>query len=417
MIESPDFRDPVHGIPVFSLYGDVRRPSEEMLDHFDVLLVDLQDLGCRIYTFITTLLYVLEAAAQHGKTVWVLDRPNPAGRPIEGLKLREGWESFVGAGPMPMRHGLTVGELGIWFVSHFHLAVDYRVIPMRGWNPESRPGFRLAGGRAQLGESQSERGQPVHGARLRRHGDARGHDAVRGPRHHAAAGVVRRAGPRSALAADHHESHHARVAARLSPAALLVRAHVPETRRQVVLGIPDPRRGRRLRARRVPAVAPGRRRVQMHPPAARRISAVARFSVRVRTGRGWPSISSMAASCCASGWKIRRRRRPISTSWRRATKRSGPSSAPTSCSIAEKCPARHGTGTHPGPAGRLRSAYLARFVGLRLVHRGQQRLVDLAHRIREHLLHALAVRLRTSIVRWPPALSSHTARAADCSFL
>ena len=87
MIESPDFRDPVHGIPVFSLYGDVRRPTEEMLGHFDVLLVDLQDVGCRIYTFITTLLYVLEAAAQTGKTVWVLDRPNPAGRPVEGLSL------------------------------------------------------------------------------------------------------------------------------------------------------------------------------------------------------------------------------------------------------------------------------------------------------------------------------------------
>ena len=86
MIESPDFRDPVHGIPVFSLYGEVRRPTEDMLAHFDVLLVDLQDVGCRIYTFITTLLYVLEAAAQHGKTVWVLDRPNPAGRPVEGLE-------------------------------------------------------------------------------------------------------------------------------------------------------------------------------------------------------------------------------------------------------------------------------------------------------------------------------------------
>jgi uncharacterized protein YbbC (DUF1343 family) len=141
MAESPDFRDPVHGIPVFSLYGEVRRPTLEMLDHFDVLLVDLQDVGCRIYTFITTLLYVLEAAAQHGKTVWVLDRPNPAGRPIEGLKLRDGWESFVGAGPMPMRHGLTLGELGIWFVSHFRLAVDYRVIPMRGWEPEAAPGY------------------------------------------------------------------------------------------------------------------------------------------------------------------------------------------------------------------------------------------------------------------------------------
>ena len=141
MIESEDFRDPVHGIPVFSLYGEVRRPTNDMLDHFDVLLVDLQDVGCRIYTFITTLLYVLEAAAKHGKTVWVLDRPNPAGRPVEGLSLRQGWESFVGAGPIPMRHGLTLGELGMWFVSHFHLAVDYRVIPMRGWKPDEAPGF------------------------------------------------------------------------------------------------------------------------------------------------------------------------------------------------------------------------------------------------------------------------------------
>src|SRR6187401_3479046 len=141
MIESPDFRDPVHGIPVFSLYGEVRRPTEDMLAHFDVLLVDLQDVGCRIYTFITTLLYVLEAAAKHGKTVWVLDRPNPAGRPVEGMALREGWESFVGAGPIPMRHGLTLGELGKWFVDHFKLDVDYRVIEMEGYRPDDGPGF------------------------------------------------------------------------------------------------------------------------------------------------------------------------------------------------------------------------------------------------------------------------------------
>jgi uncharacterized protein YbbC (DUF1343 family) len=108
---------------------------------FDVLLVDMHDLGCRIYTFITTLLYVLEAAAQHGKTVWVLDRPNPAGRPVEGLTLRPGWESFVGAGPMPMRHGMTLGELGLWFIDRFKLDVDYRVIEMEGWRPEEGPGY------------------------------------------------------------------------------------------------------------------------------------------------------------------------------------------------------------------------------------------------------------------------------------
>ncbi len=141
MIESPDFLDPQLGIPVFSLYGTVRRPTAEMLDTFDVLLVDLQDLGCRIYTFITTLLYVLEAGAQHRKSVWILDRPNPAGRPVEGLRLRAGWESFVGAGPLPMRHGLTMGELADWFVAHKRLDVDYRVIEMEGWQPHAAPGF------------------------------------------------------------------------------------------------------------------------------------------------------------------------------------------------------------------------------------------------------------------------------------
>ena len=141
MMESPDFTDPVHNIPVFSLYGEVRRPTGQSMGTFDVILIDLQDLGCRIYTFITTLLYVLEAAAEHGKTVWVLDRPNPAGRPVEGLTLRPGWESFVGAGPIPMRHGLTLGELGAWFVDHFKLDLDYRVIEMEGYAPDAAPGF------------------------------------------------------------------------------------------------------------------------------------------------------------------------------------------------------------------------------------------------------------------------------------
>ena len=140
MVESPDFVDPQFGIPIFSLYGEVRRPTEAMMESFDVLLVDLQDLGCRIYTFITTLRYVLEAAAAHGKSVWVLDRPNPAGRPVEGFTLRKGWESFVGAGPLPMRHGLTLGELGHWFIHHLQLNVDYTVIEMRGWQPDAAPG-------------------------------------------------------------------------------------------------------------------------------------------------------------------------------------------------------------------------------------------------------------------------------------
>jgi uncharacterized protein YbbC (DUF1343 family) len=139
MVESPDFTDPVHGIPVFSLYGALRRPSAQMMASFDVLLVDLQDLGCRVYTFITTLRYVLEAAAAQRKAVWVLDRPNPIGRAVEGNRLRAGWESFVGAGPLPMRHGLTMGELALWFRQTLALEVELHVVPMAGWQPGAWP--------------------------------------------------------------------------------------------------------------------------------------------------------------------------------------------------------------------------------------------------------------------------------------
>jgi uncharacterized protein YbbC (DUF1343 family) len=141
MIESADFIDPALQIPVFSLYGEVRRPTPAMLAHCDVVLVDLQDLGCRIYTFITTLRYLLEEAARARKAVWVLDRPNPVGRPVEGLALRQGWESFVGAGEMPMRHGLTMGELARWFVGRFRIDVELVVVEMQGWQPAQAPGW------------------------------------------------------------------------------------------------------------------------------------------------------------------------------------------------------------------------------------------------------------------------------------
>ncbi len=140
MVETADELDPAYNIPIFSLYGEVRRPSGQMMSTADVFLFDLQDLGCRIYTFVTTLLYLLEAASGTGKAVWVLDRPNPAGRPVEGTLLLPGQESFVGAGPMPMRHGLTLGEMGHWFVRKFGLDVDYRVIDMHYWLPEG-PGL------------------------------------------------------------------------------------------------------------------------------------------------------------------------------------------------------------------------------------------------------------------------------------
>ena len=141
MVESPDFGDQLHHIPVFSLYGTVRRPTAAMMDTFDILLVDLQDVGTRVYTFITTLRYVLEEAAARHKAVWVLDRPNPVGRPVEGLRLSTGWESFVGAGPLPMRHGLTLGELGRWFIRTLGLDVEYEVVTMAGWAPSQAPGY------------------------------------------------------------------------------------------------------------------------------------------------------------------------------------------------------------------------------------------------------------------------------------
>lgn len=135
MIESEDFLDPVHGIPMISLYGKHRRPSAEMLNGIDLILFDLQDVGCRIYTYITTLKYFLEAAADLGIEVWVLDRPNPAGRPVDGMRLVSGQESFVGADTLPTRHGLTTGELALWFKQKNNLDVSLEVLPMVGYVP------------------------------------------------------------------------------------------------------------------------------------------------------------------------------------------------------------------------------------------------------------------------------------------
>ena len=141
MVESEDFLHPVAKVPVFSLYGRVRRPTPEMMETFDVLLFDLQDLGCRIYTFITTLLYMMEACAVHQKKLIVLDRPNPIGRGVEGFRLEPGWESFVGAAPIPMRHGLTVGELALYYKAHFKLDLELEVVKMQGYKPDQAPGY------------------------------------------------------------------------------------------------------------------------------------------------------------------------------------------------------------------------------------------------------------------------------------
>ena len=142
MKETEDDIDPVYKIPVYSLYGEVRRPSKHMMDSFDILLVDLQDVGTRIYTFLTTLLYVMQEAAKGGKEVWVLDRPNPAGRPVEGSFLREGWVSFVGAAEgLPMRHGLTLGEAALWFNKNLKVNCALEVVKMDGYDPAKGPGY------------------------------------------------------------------------------------------------------------------------------------------------------------------------------------------------------------------------------------------------------------------------------------
>lgn len=141
MIESDDFIDPKYNIPVFSLYGKVRRPTEKMLSTFDVILIDLQDVGCRIYTFLTTLFYIMEDAARNGKEVWVLDRPNPVGRTVEGSKLNMDFASFVGAAPVPMRHGMTLAEAAQWYQKHKNLNLDVHFIPMMNYEPNAGPGF------------------------------------------------------------------------------------------------------------------------------------------------------------------------------------------------------------------------------------------------------------------------------------
>ncbi|MGD9182659.1 MAG: DUF1343 domain-containing protein [Desulfobacterales bacterium] len=134
MIESGDMTDPVLQIPVYSLYGKTRIPTKEMFDPIDVLIVDLQDVGTRVYTFMYTLSFCLEAAKTFNKKVLVLDRPNPiTGLAIEGNCLNPAYSSFVGRYPLPMRHGLTMGELARLFNEHFKIGCDLEVVPMKGW--------------------------------------------------------------------------------------------------------------------------------------------------------------------------------------------------------------------------------------------------------------------------------------------
>jgi len=137
MVPSEDMIDPVLNIPVFSLYGKTRMPTEAMLEPVDILIVDLQDVGTRVYTFIYTMALCLQAARAHHKRVLVLDRPNPiGGNRIEGNCLKSEYASFVGMYPIPMRHGLTIGELALLFNDHFGIGCELHVSPMAGWKRE-----------------------------------------------------------------------------------------------------------------------------------------------------------------------------------------------------------------------------------------------------------------------------------------
>ncbi len=140
MMESGDFTDPRHRIPVISLYGTYRYPQPEMLTGLDVVLFDLQDIGCRVYTYITTLRHFVKACMEHGVELWILDRPNPSGRPVDGMYLVDGEQSFVGCDLLPMRHGLTIGELAVWFADQLTCSHP-KIIPMMHYEPSSSPGF------------------------------------------------------------------------------------------------------------------------------------------------------------------------------------------------------------------------------------------------------------------------------------
>lgn len=137
MVETPHTRDAVTGLPVYSLYSETREPTEEMLRDVDVLVCDLQDVGCRIYTFVYTIANCMRVAKSLGKRVVVCDRPNPiGGEAVEGNLLEEEFASFVGQYPLPTRHGMTVGELARMFNEHWGIGCDLEVVPMEGWSRE-----------------------------------------------------------------------------------------------------------------------------------------------------------------------------------------------------------------------------------------------------------------------------------------
>src|SRR5690606_26675817 len=138
MIETPHAQDDDRRVPVYSLYSDTREPTAEMLAGLDALVIDLQDIGARIYTYVYTMANCLRASARHGVEVIVCDRPNPiGGLSVEGPMLEAGFESFVGQFPIPMRHGMTIGELARLFNEHFGIGAKLEVVAMPAWSREA----------------------------------------------------------------------------------------------------------------------------------------------------------------------------------------------------------------------------------------------------------------------------------------
>ena len=346
MVESPDFNDPVHGIPVFSLYGEVRKPTDAMMDAFDVLLVDLQDLGCRIYTFITTLRYVLEAAAQHRKAVWVLDRPNPVGRPVEGLTLRAGWESFVGAGPLPMRHGLTLGELGQWFVRTLKLDVEYRVIEMQGWQPDAAPGFGWPlGERTWINPSPNAPNlwmARAYAGTVMLEGTtlSEGRGTTRPLELFGAPDLDARAVMNEMAVAC------AAVARRLPPARMLVRADVSQAcRASFAMACRSTRKVPTTITRRSGHGA-SRRSLSKRSAACIRTIRCGAISPTSTSTVSSPSMSSTAGRCCESGSTMHRRHRRTWMHWRGRMNRHGRASASHTCATLRSFSACRLPSTH-----------------------------------------------------------------------
>ena len=191
-------------MPVYSLYSETREPTAEMLAGLDVLVIDLQDIGARIYTFVYTMANCLRACGTHGVPVVVCDRPNPIGGvDVEGETLVAGFESFVGLFPIPMRHGLTIGELARLFNERFALGASLEVVTMDGW----QRAHYADDCRTAVGDALAQHADARCGHRLSGHGAARRHARLRRPRHDAAVRAGGRAVGRAEAFADRLNGH------------------------------------------------------------------------------------------------------------------------------------------------------------------------------------------------------------------